>query len=100
MLLGNAAHPMLQYLAQGACQALEDAACVSDSINRHDDPGRAFLVCRNVLNLWPACVPLTARFFGELLHVCGVGATLRNTFVASHPLGDCSVIDQPYACSA
>jgi 2-polyprenyl-6-methoxyphenol hydroxylase-like FAD-dependent oxidoreductase len=23
---GDAAHPMLQYLAQGACQALEDAA--------------------------------------------------------------------------
>jgi salicylate hydroxylase len=25
-LLGDAAHPMLQYLAQGACMALEDAA--------------------------------------------------------------------------
>ena len=24
-LLGDAAHPMLQYAAQGACQALEDA---------------------------------------------------------------------------
>jgi 2-polyprenyl-6-methoxyphenol hydroxylase-like FAD-dependent oxidoreductase len=28
-LLGDAAHPMLQYFAQGACMALEDAVCVS-----------------------------------------------------------------------
>src|SRR5262249_51209960 len=27
-LLGDAAHPMLQYIAQGACQALEDAVCL------------------------------------------------------------------------
>src|SRR5204862_8349921 len=26
-LLGDAAHPMLQYLAQGACMAVEDAVC-------------------------------------------------------------------------
>ena len=26
-LLGDAAHPMLQYLAQGACMASEDAVC-------------------------------------------------------------------------
>ena len=28
-LLGDAAHPMLQYFAQGACQAMEDAVCLS-----------------------------------------------------------------------
>ena len=28
-LLGDSAHPMLQYLAQGACQALEDAGIFS-----------------------------------------------------------------------
>ncbi len=27
-LLGDAAHPMLQYFAQGACQAMEDAVCL------------------------------------------------------------------------
>ena len=30
-LIGDAAHPMLQYLAQGACQALEDAAVLQDA---------------------------------------------------------------------
>ena len=29
VLLGDAAHPMLQYFAQGACMALEDAVCLS-----------------------------------------------------------------------
>ena len=31
-LLGDAAHPMLQYLAQGACMAIEDAVCLADQI--------------------------------------------------------------------
>ena len=31
-LLGDAAHPMLQYFAQGACMALEDAVCLADTL--------------------------------------------------------------------
>ena len=31
-LTGDAAHPMLQYLAQGACQALEDAARLAECV--------------------------------------------------------------------
>jgi 2-polyprenyl-6-methoxyphenol hydroxylase-like FAD-dependent oxidoreductase len=49
-LLGDAAHPMLQYLAQGACQAIEDAAALAQDLGRDlargrpgDDPaGRGF----------------------------------------------------------
>jgi 2-polyprenyl-6-methoxyphenol hydroxylase-like FAD-dependent oxidoreductase len=33
-LLGDAAHPMLQYFAQGACMALEDAVCLSQLLSR------------------------------------------------------------------
>jgi 3-hydroxybenzoate 6-monooxygenase len=32
-LLGDAAHPMLQYFAQGACMAMEDAVCLADSLD-------------------------------------------------------------------
>ena len=31
-LLGDAAHPMLQYLAQGACMSIEDAVCLADKV--------------------------------------------------------------------
>ncbi len=33
-LLGDAAHPMLQYLAQGACQASEDALVLADVLSK------------------------------------------------------------------
>ena len=37
-LLGDAAHPMLQYLAQGACQALEDAATLAAELAAAGQP--------------------------------------------------------------
>ena len=40
-LLGDAAHPMLQYFAQGACQAMEDAVCLSHMLAQHDDHATA-----------------------------------------------------------
>jgi 2-polyprenyl-6-methoxyphenol hydroxylase-like FAD-dependent oxidoreductase len=33
-LLGDAAHPMLQYFAQGACMAMEDAVCLSAELEQ------------------------------------------------------------------
>jgi salicylate hydroxylase len=37
-LLGDAAHPMLPYLAQGAAQSIEDAAALAVSIDEQDVP--------------------------------------------------------------
>jgi len=34
-LLGDSAHPMLPYLAQGACQSLEDSVVLAECIQRH-----------------------------------------------------------------
>ena len=31
-LIGDAAHPMLQYLAQGACMSIEDAVCLANRV--------------------------------------------------------------------
>ena len=36
-LLGDAAHPMLQYLAQGACMAIEDAVVLAAKVGAHGD---------------------------------------------------------------
>ena len=42
-LLGDAAHPMLQYLAQGACMAIEDAVCLANQVEaRSGDYAAAF----------------------------------------------------------
>lgn len=82
-LLGDAAHPMLQYLAQGACQALEDAHCLGNCLKNfsHDIP----VVFRNYQEQRvprAARVQQSARFFGDVKHVHGVSISLRNALLA------------------
>jgi 3-hydroxybenzoate 6-monooxygenase len=68
-LLGDAAHPMLQYLAQGACQALEDAVALADCVESHGEcVDRAFLAYQQARFPHTARVQRTARSFGELWH--------------------------------
>ncbi len=79
-LLGDAAHPMMQYMAQGACMALEDAVCLSHMVASH--PGRVEealkLYCaRRVLRT--SRVQLQSRALGEhVYHPAGAHADLRN----------------------
>ena len=90
-LLGDAAHPMLQYLAQGAGMAVEDAFVLADQIDRHGDTRRcdyaaAFVAYQNERYLRTGRVQLTARFYGEIYHAGGVKAEVRNQiFRASAP---------------
>jgi salicylate hydroxylase len=46
VILGDAAHPTLPFLAQGANMALEDAWVLADSLARHDTPEAAFAACQ------------------------------------------------------
>ena len=41
-ILGDAAHPMLPFLAQGASQAVEDAGCLADCLRAASEVGAAF----------------------------------------------------------
>lgn len=41
-LLGDAAHPMLPFLAQGGAMAIEDAAVLAHCLGREEDAARAF----------------------------------------------------------
>jgi 3-hydroxybenzoate 6-monooxygenase len=85
-LLGDAAHPMLQYLAQGAAQAIEDAVCLADCLDRHGgDDAAGLRAYQEARYLRTARVQITARFFGEVCHVDGVGRTLRNATFADRP---------------
>jgi salicylate hydroxylase len=79
-ILGDAAHPTTQYMAQGACMALEDAVTL----------GEALRVCQQN---WDAALPLyqknriarTARIvlsgreMGRLYHAAGVERLVRNS---------------------
>jgi len=83
-LLGDAAHPMLQYLAQGACMAMEDAVCLAEQVARHDgDHEAAFQDYQQQRYLRTARVQLTARLYGFVYHASDATADLRNAFLRS-----------------
>lgn len=85
-LMGDAAHPMLQYLAQGACMATEDAFVLANRIEEFgDDYESAFLAYQNERYLRTGRVQLTARFYGEIYHAGGVKAAVRNQMFKSAP---------------
>ena len=78
-LLGDAAHPMLQYLAQGACMAIEDAVCFSNQLEkRNGEISKALKDYQEKRYLRTARVQLTARFYGDAYHAIGPTAELRN----------------------
>jgi 3-hydroxybenzoate 6-monooxygenase len=97
-LMGDAAHPMLQYIAQGACQAIEDAASLARRIaERGQDYPKAFAEYQNHRYLRTARVQMTARFFGDyVIHIGDVASTARNALLASRDPNDFSAIDWLY----
>lgn len=78
-LLGDAAHPTLQYLAQGAQMAIEDGVVLAEKVAAAgDDCNRAFLAYQRERMNRSARVVLSSRFFGEYIHVDGGARELRN----------------------
>ena len=83
-LLGDAAHPMLQYLAQGANMAIEDAVCLADMlVNERGDYERAFQRYQEARYLRTTRVQMTARLYGEVYHASGATRDFRNTELSS-----------------
>ncbi len=80
-LLGDAAHPMLQYLAQGAGMAMEDALCLARCLDESDSVESAFQAYPLKRYLRTGRVQLTARVYGEFYHADGVRRELRNEYV-------------------
>jgi 2-polyprenyl-6-methoxyphenol hydroxylase-like FAD-dependent oxidoreductase len=78
-LLGDAAHPTLQYLAQGAQMAIEDGVVLAEKLAAaSEDYNRAFLAYQRERMNRTARVVLSSRFFGEYIHVDGGARELRN----------------------
>lgn len=88
-LLGDAAHPMLQYMAQGACMAMEDAVCLADSLARTDtlEAGLETYRARRVLRT--TRVQLMSRAMGDhVYHPAGPHAALRNAIMGGKSQDD------------
>jgi salicylate hydroxylase len=83
-LLGDAAHPMLQYLAQGACMAIEDSVCLARKLElSHGNWPQAFLDYQKERYLRTARVQLTARLYGEAYHASNAVRDLRNAVLGA-----------------
>ncbi len=96
-MLGDAAHPMLQHIAQGACQALEDAVSLADAIASHQgDVSMAFLAYQEERIPRTARVQRTARLFGDIIHSDGIGAMLRNVLLSQRAPDDYAYTDWFY----
>jgi salicylate hydroxylase len=82
-LLGDAAHPVLPYLAQGAALAIEDALALAASLkNCGGDPALAFPLYEELRMRRAARVQTQAARFGRIYHLRGPAALARN-FVLS-----------------
>ncbi len=83
-LLGDAAHPMLQYLAQGACMAIEDAVCLANKVvELQGDYPAAFRAYQQARYLRTGRVQIMARVYGEFYHAAGVARELRNIMLGA-----------------
>jgi len=84
-LLGDAAHPMMQYFAQGACMAMEDAVCLTHCVAARPGAITAALEdYRQRRVLRTARVQLQSRAIGDhIYHPSGAHAALRNQILAS-----------------
>ena len=97
VLLGDAAHPMQQYLAQGACQALEDAVALGEAVaaSPEDLPG-ALQKFEAVRYPRTTAVQQVTRYFGEICHLGGVPGTLRNHVLGARAATDYRHVDWLY----
>jgi salicylate hydroxylase len=86
-LLGDAAHLMLQYFAQGAATALEDAVCLgacADAAN--GDLSKAFAQYQAKRLVRASRVQISAKLLGMLFHAPdGVQRLVRNSMYQGRP---------------
>ncbi len=79
-ILGDAAHPTTQYMAQGACMALEDAVTLGETlrVNNNDWIKALDLYQRSRITRTGRIV-LSGREMGRLYHAKGVERLIRNS---------------------
>jgi salicylate hydroxylase len=79
-LLGDAAHPMVQNIAQGAAMALEDAICLAGCADECDGNfAAAFVRYQDIRIVRTARVQISSMMMSKLNHAKGVERKVRNS---------------------
>ena len=79
-ILGDAAHPTTQYMAQGACMALEDAVTLGEALRvSGNDWDKALQLYQTNRVTRTARIVLSGREMGRLYHAVGVERLIRNS---------------------
>ncbi|MBI1451569.1 MULTISPECIES: 3-hydroxybenzoate 6-monooxygenase [Acinetobacter] len=85
-LLGDAAHPTTQYMAQGACMAMEDAVTLGEALRVTDNNiDQAFDIYQRARVARTARIVLSSREMGKLYHAKGVQRMVRNDLWRGRP---------------
>ncbi|MGX1541244.1 FAD-dependent monooxygenase [Streptomyces adustus] len=105
-LLGDSAHPPLQYIAQGAIMAIEDGWVLGEHVARHraadgtPDWDAALAAYEAVRPEHCRRVVTTSRAWGELWHLDGVPREQRNALLRARATADYSFVDWLYGPTA
>ena len=79
-ILGDAAHPTTQYMAQGACMAMEDAVTLGEALRvTNKDWDAALQLYQKNRVTRTARIVLSGREMGRLYHAAGVERLVRNS---------------------
>jgi salicylate hydroxylase len=79
-ILGDAAHPTTQYMAQGACMAMEDAVTLGEALRvTNKDWSAALALYQKNRVARTARIVLSSREMGRLYHAAGVERLVRNS---------------------
>ena len=77
VLIGDAAHAMVQAMAQGACQAVEDGYVLAKHLAAADDPAQAALAYQAERHIRATDTQYRSLFMWELIHATGGWRDLR-----------------------
>lgn len=79
-ILGDAAHPTTQYMAQGACMAMEDAVTLGEALRAcNKDWDAALQLYQKNRITRTGRIVLSGREMGRLYHATGVERLIRNS---------------------